>query len=64
MVKSLRTRDKRTVTIGIRVSPEEMAAIERAAAREYRRVSDFVRVVVLRVLAEEDKPSQDGTIRG
>jgi len=46
-------RDRRTITLGVRVSPEERAAIERAAAREYRRISDFVRVVVLKTLQDE-----------
>ncbi len=52
MVKPVEKR-KRTITIGVRVSPEELAAIERAAAREYRRASDFVRVVVLKTLQDE-----------
>ena len=57
MVKPVEAmRDRRTITLGVRVSPEERAAIERAAAREYRRVSDFVRVVVLRTL--QDEPTQ------
>jgi uncharacterized protein (DUF1778 family) len=47
--------NKRTITLGVRVSPEERAAIERAAAREYRRLSDFVRVAVLKTLAEEQR---------
>ena len=51
MVKSVEAH-KRTITLGVRVSPEERAAIERAAAREYRRLSDFVRVAVLKTLAE------------
>ena len=46
-------RDRRTITLGVRVSPEERAAIERAAAREYRRAADFVRAVVLKALEEQ-----------
>ena len=45
-------RDRRTITLGVRVSPEERAAIERAAAREYRRLSDYIRVLVLKTLVE------------
>jgi len=45
-------RDRRTITLGVRVSQEERDAIERAAAREYRRISDFIRVVVLKTLVE------------
>jgi len=52
-------RDRRTITLGVRVSPEERAAIERAAAREYRRVTDYVRAVVLKFLAEEHKQKPD-----
>jgi uncharacterized protein (DUF1778 family) len=53
MVKPVEAmRDKRTITLGVRVSPEERAAIERAAAREYRRLSDFVRAAVLKTLVE------------
>ena len=44
------TRDKRTITLGVRVSPEERDAIERAAAREYRCIGDYVRYVVLKTL--------------
>ena len=44
------TRNKRTITLGVRVSPEERAAIERAAAREYRRLSDYIRVLVLKTV--------------
>ena len=47
------TRDKRTITLGVRVSPEERDAIERAAAREYRRISDYIRVLVLKAIAED-----------
>ena len=47
------TRDRRTITLSVRVTPEERAAIERAAAREYRRASDFVRAVVLKALEEQ-----------
>ena len=47
------TRDRRTITLGVRVTPEERAAIERAAAREYRRVSDYIRVLVLKTLQDE-----------
>ena len=49
MVKPVEAH-RRTITLGVRVSPEERAAIERAAAREYRRLSDFVRVAVLKTL--------------
>ena len=52
MVKPVEAH-RRTITLGVRVSPEERAAIERAAAREYRRISDFVRVVVLKTLQDE-----------
>ena len=44
------TRDRRTITLGVRVTPEERAAIERAAAREYRRLSDYIRVLVLKTV--------------
>ena len=46
-------RDRRTITLGVRVSPEERDAIERAAAREYRRISDYIRVLVLKAIAED-----------
>jgi uncharacterized protein (DUF1778 family) len=45
-------RNRRTITLSVRVTPEERDAIERAAAREYRRISDFIRVVVLKTLVE------------
>ena len=43
-------RGRRSITLCIRFSPEERAAIERAAAREYRCVGDYVRYVVLKTL--------------
>jgi len=51
--KHTATRDRRTITLGVRVSQEERDAIERAAAREYRRISDYIRVLVLKAIAEE-----------
>ena len=54
MVKPVEAmRDRRTITLGVRVSPEERDAIERAAAREYRRISDYIRVLVLKTLQDE-----------
>ena len=57
--KHTTTRDRRTITLGVRVSPEERAAIERAAAREYRRVSDYIRVLVLKTLQDEIAQDED-----
>ena len=54
MVKPVEAmRDRRTITLGVRVSQEERDAIERAAAREYRRISDYIRVLVLKTLQDE-----------
>ena len=55
------TRDRRTITLGVRVTPEERAAIERAAAREYRRLSDFIRAAVLRTLEGQRDGDQKQT---
>jgi len=54
-------RDRRTITLGVRVSPEERAAIERAAAREYRRLSDFVRAAVLKTVEGQRDGDQKQT---
>jgi uncharacterized protein (DUF1778 family) len=60
MVKPVEAH-KRTITLGVRVSPEEREAIERAAAREYRRLSDFVRAAVLKTLTlVEGQRDRDG----
>ena len=62
MVKSVEAmRDRRTITLGVRDSPEERAAIERAAAREYRRLSDFIRAAVLRTLEGQRDGDQKQT---
>ena len=43
-------RGRRSITLCIRFSPEERDAIERAAAREYRCIGDYVRYVALKTL--------------
>jgi len=53
MIKTEAMRDRRSTTLGVRFSLEERRAIERAAAQEYRRPSDFVRVLVLRAIYEQ-----------
>ena len=54
-------RDRRTITLGVRVTPEERAAIERAAAREYRRLSDYIRVLVLKTVEGQRDGDQKQT---
>ena len=55
------TRDRRTITLSVRVTPEERAAIERAAAREYRRISDYIRVLVLKTVEGQRDGDQKQT---
>ena len=46
--KAKRSRRKRSIEITLLLHPEEKAAIERAAAKDYRTQTEFCRAAVLR----------------
>ena len=52
-------KENKSVQIGIRLSEEEKARIERAAAADYRTPSDWVRVAIMKALDKAEKEAAE-----